>query len=68
MEGVLDLVSFSPFPAVVRVAEAIPGDDMSNLIAGIGNRFDFHVCKALCELRYVFVLYASGTVPTIAHR
>ena len=26
-------------------------DEMRNMLTGIGTRFDYHVCKSLCEIR-----------------
>ena len=28
-------------------------DEQRMMLQGIGSRFDFHVCKTLCDLRYV---------------
>jgi anaphase-promoting complex subunit 2 len=43
--------------SIVQFAKLEIADEARNMLQGIGSRFDFHVCKTLCDLRLVLNVY-----------
>lgn len=45
--------TFDFFIPLILTAKHLPAEEARSMLQGVGSRFDFHINKTLCDLRFV---------------